>query len=103
MGIFDPTYGKGRRSGYVAKLKRMVYGQWEAGLAWIQLLDKFFRNLQARPTVTHKMIYTWSFNGFKARFAVYVDNILCSVADPSVHEKFPGFFGFNLVLAMSPR
>ena len=88
MGISDPKCGKGRRSGYVAKLKRMVYGQRDAGRAWMQLLDKFFRSIGARPTVTDKMIYTWNFNGYEARFAVHVDDILASVAHPSVHEEF---------------
>ena len=42
MGIYDPRFGRGRGSGYVAKLKRMIYGQRDSGRKWMQLLDKFF-------------------------------------------------------------
>ena len=86
MGINHPGCGRGRRSGYVAKLRRMIYGQRDAGRAWMQLLDKFFRSIGAQPTVTDPMIYNWSFNGHEARFAVHVDDILCSCADESVHR-----------------
>ena len=88
MGIFGKNYGRGRGSGYVAKLKRMIYGQKDAGRAWMNLLNKFFVKIGAVPSVTDSMVYTWSFNGHEARFAVFVDDILASVSDESVHVEF---------------
>lgn len=88
MGIYDPRFGRGRGSGYVAKLKRMIYGQRDSGRKWMQLLDKFFRKIGAVPTVSDSMVYTWVFNGYEARFAVHVDDILASAADESVHVEF---------------
>ena len=87
MGINDPKCGRGRRSGFVAKLKRMIYGQKDAGRAWMQLLDKFFHSINAKPTVTDPVVYNWSFNGHESRFDVHVDDILCSCADESVHRE----------------
>ena len=80
--------GGGRGSGYVAKLKRMIYGQKDAGRAWMNLLKKFFVKIGAVPNVTDSMVYIWSFNGHEARFAVFVDDILASVSDESVHVEF---------------
>ena len=63
MGINDPKCGRVRRSDIVTKLKRMIYGQKDAGRAWMQLLDKFFHSINAKPTVTDPAVYNWSFNG----------------------------------------
>ena len=88
MGIVNPLCGQGKESGNVAKLKRMLYGMKDSGRKWMQLLDKFFRDIGAVPTITDSMVYNWKFNGFEARFAVHVDDILCSAAHPYVHTEF---------------
>ena len=49
---------------------------------------QFFYSINAKPTVTDPMVYNWNFNGHEARFAVHVDDILCSCADESVHREF---------------
>ena len=54
----------------------------------MNLLNKFFVKIGAVPSVTDSMVYTWSFNGHEARFAVFVDDILASVSDESVHVEF---------------
>ena len=88
MGITNIGCGRGRESGYVAKLTRMLYGQRDSGRKWEQLLDKFFLKIGAVPSTIDSKIYTWSFNGFEARFAIHVDDILLSAADKSVHAEF---------------
>ena len=52
MGITNPLCGNGKKSGLVAKLKRMLYGMRDSGRKWMQLLDAFFRSIGANPTVS---------------------------------------------------
>ncbi len=59
MGMTGPQFGRGRRSGYVAKLKKMVYGQRDAGRAWMQLLNEFFIGIRARPCTTDRQLYLY--------------------------------------------
>ena len=47
MGVSDPKCGKDRRPGYVAKLKRMVYGQRDAGRAGCSCLTSFLEVLES--------------------------------------------------------
>ena len=63
MNITNLLCGRGKKSGYVAKLKRMlygmrVYGMRDSGRRWMQLLDKFFQSIGAVSTVTDDMVYT---------------------------------------------
>ena len=84
MGITNPLCGRSKRSGYVAKTKRMLYGQCDAGRAWMNLLDKFFCDIGATPTISDRMCYTWK----NCRFAVHVDDILGSFSTTDLEDEF---------------
>ena len=84
MGITNPLCGRGKGSGYVAKTKKMLYGQRDASRAWMNLLDKFMHSIGARPTICDRMAYVW--NG--CRIVVHVDDILASFPTIELENKF---------------
>ena len=84
MGIDNPACGHGKRSGFVARTKRMLYGMCDAGRAWMNLLDKFFVSIGALPTISDRMCYTWK----GCRFAVHVDDILGTFPTRELEDEF---------------
>ena len=84
MGIDNPKCGKGKGSGYVARTKKMLYGQCDASRARMNLLDELMHSIGARPTTCDRMAYTWK----GCRIVVHVDDILTSCPTSELEDKF---------------
>ena len=59
----DLRLGHGKGSGYIAKMKKMLYGHPSSGRFWMDRLVRFMGKVGAVQCVTDRMLFTWEFKG----------------------------------------
>ena len=90
-GMPDNYYegcGRGRGSGYVGKLRKMLYGMCDAGRCWDRELAAFFMKIGARRLHMDKSVWVWHWGGNMMYLASHVDDVLVSYSSDLIKDKF---------------
>lgn len=95
MELPEETFGlcHDRKSGYVAKMLRHIYGEVDGGRAFERHLLEFLDKIGAKATVSDRMAFIWRWkdkNGVthELKALAHVDDILYKGDDESIVEEF---------------
>lgn len=80
--------GRGKGSGYVARLNNYLYGQKDASRAWMISVQKFMKEIGAKQMVMDRMAFRWEYEGEEMNLCVHVDDIVATPSSEKIRVAF---------------
>jgi hypothetical protein len=90
MELPEETFGlcRDKKSGYVAKMLRHLYGEVDGGRAFERELLEFLESIGAEATVSDRMTFIWKWKGQELKALAHVDDILYNGDGDEILDEF---------------
>ena len=90
MELPEHTFGicRDKNSGYVALMKRHLYGEVDGGRAFERELLEFLASIGAVATVSDRMVFIWKWNGHVLKALAHVDDIVYNGSSDEICDEF---------------
>jgi hypothetical protein len=90
MELPEETFGlcHDKKSGYVAKMLRHLYGEVDGGRAFERELIEFLDKIGAKATVSDRMVFNWKWKGQSLLALAHVDDIMYNGDNDEILDEF---------------